>query len=241
MNETNGMARRYHWHSVRVNSFIEQPHTSIFGKNQGQILNLTDVGAADAKSSMLSIVKEDPGLMLPEIQKLVMPRHHDVRAADVNLKRLGSVIALAHEKELRNFESLLLLEGVGPRTIQSLALVSEIIHGTPSRFTDPARFSFAHGGKDGHPFPVPTRVYDETITILKTSVEKAKIGDSDKQTAIRNLTLIAQEMEKSFEPDETSYEKLIETEKSSSHKYGGRTVLGKVLPPTKGSNQLDLF
>lgn len=241
MNDKNGMARRYHWHSAKVNSFIEHPHTFIYGKNQGKILNLTDIDAADAKSSMLSIVREDPGIMLPEIQKLVMPNHHDVRAADVNLKRLGSVIALAHEKDLRNFESLLLLEGVGPRTIQSLALVSEIIHGSPSRFNDPARFSFAHGGKDGHPFPVPTRVYDETISILKTSVEKAKIGDSDKHTAIKNLTLIAQEMEKGFEPDDSSYNKLIETEKSSSYKYGGRTVFGKALPPSKGSQQLDLF
>ena len=115
-----------------------------------------------------------------------MPAHHDVRTEDVNLKRLGSVLALAHEKEIRDFESLLLLDGLGPRTLQSLTLVSEVIHGTPSRFSDPARFSFAHGGKDGHPFPVPTKVYDETINHLKVSVEKAKIGDAEKFEAIKS-------------------------------------------------------
>jgi hypothetical protein len=141
------------------------------------------------------------------------------------------MLALAHEKELRDFESLLLLEGVGPRTIQSLALVSEVIHGTPSRFTDPARFSFAHGGKDGHPFPVPTKVYDETIDILKNSVERAKIGDKDKQQAIKNLTLIAQQMETGFEPEPASFEKVISNERETSYKYDGRTVFGKSKPP----------
>ncbi|PZR30631.1 MAG: DUF763 domain-containing protein, partial [Azospira oryzae] len=153
-------------------------------------------------------------------------------------------------KELRDFESLLLLEGVGPRTIQSLTLVSEVIHGTPSRFTDPARFSFAHGGKDGHPFPVPLNVYDETINILKTSVEKAKIGDTDKQEAIKSLTRIAQQMENGFEPDADSFDKVIAKERAESYKYGGRTVLGKATPPKstspkvispKANDQLRLF
>jgi hypothetical protein len=169
-----------------------------------------------------------------------MPAHHDVRAEDVNLKRLGSVLALAHEKEVRDFESLLLLDGLGPRTLQSLTLVSEVIHGTPSRFTDPARFSFAHGGKDGHPFPVPTKVYDETIQHLKLSVEKAKIGDTEKYDAIKNLTLIAQHLENDFQPDETAFDKVIERERSDAYKHGGRTVFGKSQPP-KGSQQLKLF
>jgi hypothetical protein len=231
MNDASGMARRYHWHSQKVSSFVENPHTFIYGQNQGEILNLTDKNAAGAKSAMVNITREKPSAVLPEIRKIVMPTHHDVRSTDVNLKRLGSVLALAHEKELRDFESLLLLEGVGPRTIQSLALVSEVIHGTPSRFTDPARFSFAHGGKDGHPFPVPTKVYDETIEILKTSVERAKIGDNDKQQAIKNLTLIAQQIEKGFEPEPSSFDKVISRERDTSYKYGGRTVNGKAKPP----------
>src|ERR1041385_1687881 len=176
--------------------------------------------------------------MLPEIYKLVMPRHHDVRAEDVNLKRLGTVLALAHEKELRDFESLLLLEGVGPRTVQSLALVSEIIYGTPSRFNDPARFSFAHGGKDGRPFPVPLKVYDETIDILRTSVEKAKIGHSDKQRAIKSLSKVALHLEKDFQPNK-NIQKLIEKERAESYKFEGMTVFGKAKPPAP--LQLKLF
>jgi hypothetical protein len=240
MNNSNGMARRYHWHSEKVASFVENPHTFIYGKNQGEILNLADVLAKDAKTGILDIVKENPVRMFPEIQKIIMPSHHEVRATNVNLKRLGSVLALAHEKDLHDFESLLLLEGVGPRTIQSLALVSEVIHGTPSRFNDPARFSFAHGGKDGHPFPVPTKVYDETISILRTSVEKAKIGNTDKQLAIKNLTLAAQLLEKSFEPDADAFDKVIAKERADSYKYDGRTVFGKSKPP-KDDGQLSLF
>ena len=239
MNDSNGMARRYHWNSAQLKSFVEEPHTFIYGKNQGLILNLTDQQAGRAKEAMVEIVKEKPSVMISEIQKLVMPSHHDVRSEDVNLKRLGAVLALAHEKGLQDFESLLLLEGVGPRTIQSLALVSEVIHGAPSRFDDPARFSFAHGGKDGHPFPVPTKVYDETIEVLRTSVEKAKIGHTDKQQAIKNLTYIAQLSEENFHPED-NLQKVIAHERSESYKYGGRTVFGKAKPPHP-EGQLKLF
>lgn len=241
MNDATGMARRYHWHSEKVNSFVENPHTFIYGQNQGPILNLVDVDAGSAKTGILDIIKERPSLILPEIQKIVMPKHHEVRATNVNLKRLGAVLALAHDSDIRNFESLLLLEGVGPRTIQSLALVSEVIHGTPSRFSDPARFSFAHGGKDGHPFPVPTKVYDETISILKHSVEKAKLGDSDKQQAIKSLTAAAQKMEAGFKPEAGAFERYIAKERAESHLHGGRTVFGKAKPPKKDDGQLNLF
>ncbi|HEY3405934.1 MAG TPA: DUF763 domain-containing protein [Ohtaekwangia sp.] len=239
MNDASGMARRYHWHSGYLKSFIETPHTFIYGQNQGKILNLTDTGSAPAKSGILEIVKEDPMRTLPEIRKIVMPSHHDVRATDVNLKRLGATLALAHERQLHDFESLLLLEGVGPRTIQSLALVSEVIHGTPSRFDDPARFSFAHGGKDGHPFPVPTKVYDETISILQTAITKAKLGDKDKHEAIKNLSFVTQQLEESFQPDPKAFDKVVEQERQDSWKYEGRTVFGKAKPPK--NNQLKLF
>lgn len=240
MNDSSGMARRYHWHSKEIKSFLEEPHTFIYGQNQGQILNLTDKDAGETKTGIMNIVLEDPSRMLPEIRKIVMPSHHDVRAKDVNLKRLGSILALAHEKELRNFESLLMLEGVGPRTLQSLTLVSEVIHGTSSRFSDPARFSFAHGGKDGHPFPVPTKVYDETISILGTAIQKAKVGNTDKQQAIKNLARVAQQLEQNFTPN-ANFEKVIEKERAESYKYGGRTVMGKAKPPTNDPGQLDLF
>lgn len=241
MNDGTGMARRYHWHSAQVKSFLEEPHTFIYGQNQGQILNLTDQTARETKTGMLAISKEDPAYLLAELPKLVMPSHHDVRAKDIDLKRLGTVLALAHERDVTDFESLLLLEGVGPRTIQSLALVSEVIHGTPTRFSDPARFSFAHGGKDGHPFPVPTKVYDETIQILQTSVEKAKLGYADKMKAIKNLSLVTQILEQNFEPDPRSFDKIIQKERDESYKYEGRTVFGKAKPPAKDNNQLSLF
>jgi uncharacterized protein len=238
MNDESGMARRYHWHSPQVRSFVEEPHAFIYGANQGEILNLTDKNADHTKNAVLSLVKETPEIMMPEIRRIVMPRHHDLREENVDLKRLGSVLALAHERQVTDFESLLLLEGVGPRAIQSLTLVSEIIHGTPSRFTDPARFSFAHGGKDGHPFPVPTKTYDQTIDILRTAVDKAKLGSSDKNEAIKNLTLAAQAIEKNFMPNANFY-KVIEKERRDAYKYGGRTVFGKSKPPA--NIQLDLF
>jgi hypothetical protein len=239
MNDGTGMARRYHWNSLDLRSFVEEPHAFIYGANQGEILNLTDKNAGRTKTAMLQLVKETPDRTIAEVRKIVMPTHHDVRAEDVDLKRLGSVLALAHERNVTDFESLLLLEGVGPRAIQSLTLVSEVIHGTPSRFTDPARFSFAHGGKDGHPFPVPTKTYDQTIDILRSAVEKAKLGNTDKADAIKNLTLAAQAIEKNFMPNANFY-KVIEEERRNSYKYGGRTVFGKAKPP-KNAGQLSLF
>ncbi len=239
MNGANGMARRYHWHSLQIDSFINDPHTFIYGKNQGVILNLTDSKADKARNSMLDIVQQETILTLSDIGNILMPSHHEVRAKDVNLKRLGAVLALAHETQPKDFESLLMLQGVGPRTIQSLALVSEVIHGAPTRFDDPARFSFAHGGKDGHPFPVPTKVYDDTIELLKNSVEKAKIGDTEKKEAIKNLTIVAQAMENDFEPN-ANFNEVIAKERAESYKYGGRTVFGKAKPPNK-NQQLNLF
>ncbi|HYC28871.1 MAG TPA: DUF763 domain-containing protein, partial [Chitinophagaceae bacterium] len=196
MRDDTATARRYHWHSPNLTSFVEEPHTGICGLNQGQILNMVAREAIPAQRGIMQIAKENPDRMMNEVQQLIMPHHHDVRAKDVDIRRLGSVLWLAHDKQPADFEELLLLEGLGPRTLQSLAMVSEVIHGTPSRFKDPARFSFAHGGKDGHPFPVPTKVYDETIDTLHNAVNKAKLGQTDKQDAIKALTGLAQRAEK---------------------------------------------
>src|SRR6476660_6147463 len=180
MNEGTRMARRYHWHSADVRDFTDNPHTAIVGESRGEIRNLVDGRAKPAQRALLAIAREDPARTLADVRRLEMPRHHDVRAADVNEKRLGAVLALAHERDLRDFASFLLLEQLGPRTLQSLALVAEVVHGTPTRFTDPARFSFAHGGKDGHPFPVPLRTYDESIGVLRRALDAAKLGHTDK-------------------------------------------------------------
>lgn len=238
MNDATSTARRYHWHSESLTSFVDEPHTSIYGKNTGYILNMTDKQAGSSRRGIMQIASEKPVYMLQEISKLVMPSHHDVRAENVDLKRLGSILWLAHEKQPKDFEDLLMLQGLGPRTLQSLALVSEVIHGTPSRFKDPARFSFAHGGKDGHPFPVPTKVYDETISVLQNAVYKAKLGNNEKNEAIKRLTNIAQAAEKDFVPN-ANFDKVIEQERADSWKYGGRTVQGWAKP--KKEPQLKLF
>jgi len=241
MREGDAMARRYHWHSQHVKSFVEEPHTGICGQNLGQILNLTASEANTTREKILNITQEKPELMMQEIQHLIMPGHHDVRSEDVNLKRLGSILWLAHDTQPKDFEELLLLEGVGPRTVQSLALVSEVIHGTPSRFKDPALFSFAHGGKDGHPFPVPTKTYDEVISTLQKAVQRAKIGQSDKTEAIKKIHEIAAKAEKDFIPTD-NLQQLIEKEVSESWKYGGKTIFGDAKPPKKSKGvQLRLF
>jgi uncharacterized protein len=235
-------ARRYHWHSQNIRSFVEEPHTGICGINQGSILNLTAVEANTAREGIMNISGENPMEIINTFQQLRMPSHHEVRSEDVNLKRLGSTLWLAHEQQPENFEELLLLKGVGPRTIQSLALVSEVIHGSPVRFKDPARFSFAHGGKDGYPFPVPTKVYDETIHVLQNAVEKAKIGTTDKAQAIKKLHEISARVEKDLIPN-NNFEALIEKERNDSWKYGGKTVFGDAKPQKKiqKTAQLRLF
>ncbi|MDR2037908.1 MAG: DUF763 domain-containing protein [Bacteroidales bacterium] len=233
MNPAERMARRYHWLSSSLSSFMEEPHTSVCGKNQGQILNLTDRLAVPTKEGILELTRENPDKLLREVS-IILPRHHEVKEEDVNLKRLGTALILAHETDIKDMESLLLLEGVGPRTLQSLTLVSEVIHGTPSRFSDPARFSFAHGGKDGHPFPVPTRVYDETIQIFDKAIHQAKMGDKDKSDALRNLSMISQEMEKGYTPNRF-FDDVIQHERDTSYRYGGKTVMGDAKSPKKNA------
>jgi len=239
MNGVSGYARRYHWHSKDLQDYLNNPHTFIYGRAQGPILNLTDTSAQDTRQGIVDIAKENPGQMIEEIRKIRLPAHHDVQSKDVDLKRLGTVLALSQDLPTQDFESLLLLQGLGPRTLQSLALVSEVIYGTPTRFKDPARFSFAHGGKDGHPFPVPTKVYDESISVLKKAVEKSKIGHSDKMKAIKSLSDASRKMESNFEPS-GSLDDVIRHERTESWKYGGRTVNGWAKKP-KQAPQLKLF
>lgn len=238
MHGFDGTARRYHWLSENVNSFVNEPHTGISGVNRGNILNLTSSEAEQNRNGIVDITKTDSEKWMQDFQRLILPSHHEVLASDVDMKKLGNILWLARENEPENFEDLLMLKGVGPRTMQSLALVSEVIHGAPSRFTDPARFSFAHGGKDGHPFPVPTQTYDETISILRTGIEKAKLGNTDKNLAIKKLHEIALRTEENFTPD-FSLEKVIEEERQNSWRFGGKTVFGDAKPP-KGNDGIHL-
>ena len=242
MNEGNRLARRYHWHSAAVRDFVSDPHTAIVGKPQGTILNLVDARADKAQHALLEITHERVEESLDQVRKLVMPAHHDVRRADVDLKRLGAVLAVAHEQDLRDFASFLLVEGLGPRTLQSLALVAEVVHGAPSRFNDPARFSFAHGGKDGHPFPVPLKTYDESLAVFRRALDAAKLGHTEKLEGFRRLDKLTRNVEANFDPV-ADFSGAMNHERAISPSMGGRTVFddkpGRKKTTLKG--QLSLF
>jgi hypothetical protein len=243
MNAASRLARRYHWHSPTVTEFTADPHAAIVGPPAGVIRNLVDGRARPAQEALLTIVKDDPDRTIAAVRRLEMPSHHDVQPADVHARRLGAVLALAHERDLHDFAELLLLEQLGPRTLQSLALVAEVVHGTPTRFQDPARFSFAHGGKDGHPFPVPLQVYDESIGVLRRALDGARLGHSEKLDGFRRLDAFTRRIESQRAP-EADVERAIAHERQMAPSHGGRTVFDdrspKVRPP-RARGQLSLF
>jgi hypothetical protein len=237
LNDRIGTARRYHWHSAAVRDFTAAPHTAIVGEPGGTIQNLVDRAARPAQMAMLETARERPDKVLADVRTLVAPRHHDVRASDVDLRRLGAVLAVAYEQDLRDFASLLLVEKLGPRTLQSLALVAELVHGTPTRFSDPARSSFAHGGKDGHPFPVPLKTYDHTLSVLRHSLDAAKLGRTDKMDGLKRLDSFARAVESWYAP-EADFDAAVAHERAISASLSGRTVLDK---PDRKPRQPTLF
>jgi hypothetical protein len=241
MNAETAMARRYHWHSSSVRDFTSEPHTAIVGEHQGTILNLVDARSKAAQQAVLETARESPDKTVDTVRRLVLPAHHEVRSRNVDLKRLGAVLAVAHEREFSDFASLLLLEKLGPRTLQSLALVAEVIHGAPARFSDPARFSFAHGGKDGHPFPVPLKTYDETIGFMRRSLDAAKLGHSEKVDGMRRLDRFAALVENTGTP-QADFEAALAHERDISPSLGGRMVdrVSRKASP-KSPSQLPLF
>jgi uncharacterized protein len=237
LNESQRTARRYHWHSATVRDFTAAPHAAIVGETAGVIQNLVDRDAQPAQAALLAMAHAPVEQTLADVRRLRLPSHHDVRAENVDPKRLGAVLALAHERDLQDFASLLLVENLGPRTLQSLALVAEVVHGTPTRFADPARFSFAHGGKDGHPFPVPLHTYDQTIDVLRRGLDRAKVGHTDKLHGMRRLDRFVRAIEERRSPY-ADVEAAIDHERAISPTLGGRTVFDdrRRLP-----RQLDLF
>src|SRR5688572_7633925 len=223
MNEQSRLARRYHWHSAAVKDFTCEPHTAIVGQPTGVIQNLVDARAKPAQDALLTIAGDNPQRTLSEVMKMRLPAHHDVRAKDVDLKRLGAVLAVSYERKLRDFASLLLVENLGPRTLQSLALIAEVIHGTPTRFIDPARFAFAHGGKDSHPFPVPLKTYDESIAVLRRGLDAAKVGNTEKIDGMKRLDKFVRAIETRFSP-EADFDAVMAHEHAISKSLDGRTV-----------------
>lgn len=248
MSDARGQARRYHWLSEGLQSFVEAPHAAIDGLDQGIIVNLTDRRAAASRQGQLDLLgtlgpdaiarrlaeadppptAANPAPLQPTLPHLVMPEHHDVRAEDIVARRLHGNLAAAADAAPADFADLLLVPGVGARTIRALALVAEVVHGAPCRFSDPARFSIAHGGKDRHPFPVPIRVYDRTIDTLKRAVAKAKLGHAEELAAIRRLDDQARRLER--HATGPSVEALFAEERARSHAYGGRSVFGDEPP-----------
>ena len=167
LNTKNRRARRYHWHSPTVKSFTSNPHTGIVGEKGKPIINLVDSKADKVRNNMVELCQEHPDKIMKECKKITLPDQHDIQNKDVNLKRLGSVMHMAYNNGIDDFKDLIMLKGTGPKTLKSLALVSEVIHGDSSRFEDPSRFAFAVGGKDGVPHPRDTKTYDKTIDMLK--------------------------------------------------------------------------
>jgi hypothetical protein len=249
MNGDYRQARRYHWHSENLRSFVDEPHSAIDGPTQGQIINLTDHRAENSRKAQLDLLSvlgphgiareyaalaghAAPQLELPH---LVMPARHDVRSSDVFTRRLHGTLAAAAERGPLDFPELLLTPGVGARTVQSLAMVAEVVHGAPYRFRDPARFSLAHGGKDRHPYPVPIKVYDETIRVLKSAVQHAKLGRDEEMQALKRLDDQARRLERTATGP--SFEAYVATERSRSAWLGGRSVFGWETDLPKGQPQ----
>jgi hypothetical protein len=246
MNGERRQARRYHWLSEELKSFVDEPHTAIDGPEQGRIVNLTDrradasrraqievlgsLGPDGVARRFLALEAQEPQAAQPIVSPqpllphLIMPEHHEVRSSDVVLRRLHGSLAAAANRGPADFPELLLTPGVGARTVQALAMVAEVVHGAPCRFSDPARFSFAHGGKDRHPFPVPVRVYDETIAVLKSAVQKARLGQQEELWALKRLDEQALTLER--HATGRSAEELIREEQANSPAYGGRSIFG---------------
>lgn len=246
MNGDRKQARRYHWQSEGLASFVDDPHAAVEGHARGNIVNLADRRAEASRCAQVELLEmlgadgvvrelrklDKDGerqapiapLQLGLLPHLVLPDHHDVRDGDVVTRRLHGNLAAAAENGPRDFTELLQVPGVGARTVLALAMVAEVLHGTPCRFTDPARFSLALGGKDRHPFPVPTHVYDRTINTLKSAVRNAKLGREEQFAALKRLDAQARRLER--HASGPSVEAFIADERRNSHAYGGRSVFG---------------
>jgi hypothetical protein len=246
MNGDAKQARRYHWLSEDLSSFVDDPHAAVEGRSRGNIINLADRRAAASRSAQLEtlqalgadgIMRElgkmagageparpEAQLQLGLLPHLALPAHHELRRGDVVTRRLHGNLAAAAENGPRDFIELLQVPGVGARTVRALAMVAEVLHGAPCRFTDPARFSLALGGKDRHPFPVPTKVYDRTISVMKSAVSNARLGREEQLAALKRLDAQARRLER--HASGPSVEGFIAGERRRSHAYGGRSVLG---------------
>ena len=227
LNKSNRRARRYHWHSDAVKSFTA-PHSGIAGIERQKILNLVDKDAQSLQDNMVKLANTQSREVIEAYREAEMPNRHDVRKEDVNLARLASVLDLAYNSDVKNFEELVDLHSVGPKTLKALAMASEVIHGDATRFEDPARFSFAVGGKDGRPHPMDTKAMRETVDMLRDSVDKSKLDQKDKSSAIKRLHKVAVDGESKGTPIDFLTD-LIDSEWNDAENNGGHTFMGKVV------------
>ena len=199
MNDSNGMARRYHWLSDSVSDFVLEPHQAISSQGPGtDVLNLVARGSVPAQVTVTELSREPPervAAQLVRLKSLTMPRRHEVELSDIRPENLRKAFETTYEQQAEDFETLLGLPGVGPKTVRALALIAELVYDTPASRDDPALFSYAHGGKDGFPYPVDRPTYDRNIEILGTAVAQAKIGKSEKLDALRRLATLSRRME----------------------------------------------
>jgi hypothetical protein len=191
MNDETSTARRYHWLSEHVNSFVDEPHDAVCCDARGQTLNLvaSESGAVRQASAELAGLPPETSLQAIEhVPDLRLPaRHLLFPEIDVDSKYLSKILLKTYERAPEDFETLVGMQGVGPKTLRALALASELIYGTPVSTRDPARFAFAHGGKDGIPFPVDRHTYDRTIDVLRRAVDRAKLDRSERVKALKRL------------------------------------------------------
>ncbi len=180
-------ARRYHWYSEKVVDMTEEPHSGIDGKREKNVLNLTSKKSRKNKEGILEILKQSPDKFEKDIKRIIMPDHHWIKLTDMNLKNLKRISEKSYEKDLRNFEEILEIKGTGPKALRALSLASAIIYGEKPSFEDPVVFSYAHGGKDGTPYPVDRKNYDKTIETIEKALKKAKIGNREKMEALKKL------------------------------------------------------
>lgn len=184
-------ARRYHWHSEKIESPIRDPHTAICSDLQlERTLNLVAADSAPAQAMITELSHEHPEKLVAELHKLQtfsLPSHHEVTVRDLRPESIEKILLKTYEAKAADFQALLAMPGVGGKTLRALALIAEITYGTPASWKDPVKFSFAHGGKDGHPYPVNRQVYDESIDFLRRRLERAKIDQTEKARALKRL------------------------------------------------------
>jgi hypothetical protein len=191
MNDTNHYARRYHWLGETVRDFVNEPHAAILSQARGETLNLTAAASATARVAITGIATgEAPEKVVGDLKKiktLSLPARHQIYASDLHPDSLSKIILSVYERQPKDFEQLLGLSGVGARTIRALSLIAELVHGAAPSYIDPARYSLAHGGTDGIPYPVDRKTYDRSIELLARAINKTRIGLTEKQQALRRL------------------------------------------------------